>query len=73
MHTGSGDVELHLPAEAAFDLELSTSSGTLTVDEPVMTTVQGRVQEARRSISGKVRGGGKLITVHTGSGNVHIY
>lgn len=73
IRTGSGDVELRLPSQAAFDLELSTSSGSLTVDQPVMTTVQGRVQETRRSISGKVRGGGSLITVHTGSGDVHIY
>jgi len=73
IRTGSGDVELRLPSQAAFDLELSTSSGTLTVDQPVMTTVQGRVEETRRSISGKIRGGGKLVTVHTGSGDVHIY
>ncbi len=73
IRTGSGDVELRLPSQAAFDLELSTSSGTLTVDQPVMTTVQGRVQETRREISGKIRGGGKLVTVHTGSGDVHIY
>jgi hypothetical protein len=73
IRTGSGDVELRLPSQAAFDLELSTSSGTLTLDQPVLTTVQGRVQETRRSISGKVRGGGKLITVHTSSGDVHVY
>jgi len=73
IRTGSGDVELRLPSQAAFDLELSTSSGSLTVDQPVMMTVQGRVQESRRSISGKVRGGGRLVTVHTGSGDVHIY
>src|SRR6266567_2429833 len=64
--TGSGNVGLRLPSRAAFDLDLSTSSGTIVVDEPVTTTVQGRVQESRRSISGKVRGGGPMIQVHTG-------
>ena len=73
VRTGSGNVGLRLPSRAAFDLDLSTSSGTIVVDEPVTTTVQGRVQESRRSISGKVRGGGPMIQVHTGSGNISIH
>src|SRR2546426_674500 len=73
VRTGSGNVGLRLPSQAAFDLDLSTSSGTIVVDEPVTTTVQGRVQESRRSISGKVRGGGPMIQVHTGSGNISIH
>jgi hypothetical protein len=35
-------------------------------------TIQGNVQHAQRSISGKVRGGGPMLTVHTGSGDVQI-
>jgi len=73
VRTGSGNVGLRLPSQAAFDLDLSTSSGTIVVDEPVTTTVQGRVQESRRSISGKVRGGGPMIQVHTGSGDISIH
>lgn len=72
MRTGSGNVHVHLPAGAAFDAELSTSSGTLDVDSPITMTVQGRVQETRKSIHGKVRGGGPLLTVRTGSGDIHI-
>jgi len=72
IRTGSGNVRLRLPSEAAFDLGASTGSGTVTVDHPVTMTVQGNVQHAQRSISGKGRGGGPMLTVHTGSGDVQI-
>jgi len=72
IRTGSGNVHVRLPANAAFDADISTSSGTLSVDAPITMTVQGRVQETRKSIIGKVRGGGPLLTLHTGSGDIHI-
>ena len=70
--TGSGNADLRVPADAGFDLDVSTGSGNITVDHPVTTTVQGRVQSPQKSITGKVRGGGPEVTVHTGSGDVHI-
>lgn len=73
VRTGSGNIELRLASDAGFDLDLSTSSGTVTVDKPLVTTVQGRVQEERHHISGKVNGGGPQVSVHTGSGDAHIY
>jgi hypothetical protein len=72
IRTGSGNVHIRLPADAAFDANLSTSSGTLSVDAPLTMTVQGRVQETRKSVMGKVRGGGPLLTLRTGSGDIHI-
>lgn len=72
IRTGSGNVRVHLPSDAAFNLEANTSSGSVTVDQAVTMTVQGRVQEGRKSINGTVRGGGPLVAVHTGSGDVHI-
>ena len=72
VRTGSGNAELRLPQEAAFDLDVSTSSGSVEVNHPVTTTVQGRVEEARKSIRGKVHGGGPEINVHTGSGDVRV-
>jgi hypothetical protein len=72
IRTGSGNVHVKLPANAAFDANISTSSGTLDVDAPITMTVQGRVQESRKSIVGKVRGGGPLLTLRTGSGDIHI-
>ncbi len=71
-HTGSGNVRVKLPENAAFDADISTSSGTLDVNSPVEMTVQGRVEETHRQIRGKVRGGGPLLTVRTGSGDIQI-
>jgi DUF4097 and DUF4098 domain-containing protein YvlB len=72
IRTGSGNVHVRLPANAAFDANISTSSGTLDVGAPITMTVQGRLQETRKQIMGKVRGGGPLLTVRTGSGDIHI-
>jgi Putative adhesin len=72
IHTGSGNVHVRLPANSAFDADISTSSGTLSVDAPITMTVQGRVEETRKSVHGKVRGGGPPLTVRTGSGDIHI-
>ncbi len=72
IRTGSGNVHLRLPSNAAFDADISTSSGTIEVNAPVEMTVQGRVEESHRKIRGKVRGGGPLLSVRTGSGDVRI-
>lgn len=72
IRTGSGNVHVRLPSNSAFDADISTSSGTVDVGSPIEMTVQGRVQETRKQIRGKVRGGGPLLSVRTGSGDVQI-
>ena len=72
VRTGSGNVTLNVPSDAAFDVDISTNSGTVTLGHPVSTTVQGRVQESRKSVVGKVRGGGPMVSVHTSSGDVQV-
>jgi len=72
MRTGSGNVHVRLPANAAFDADISSSSGSVDVNSPIEMTVQGRIGDAHKSIHGKVRGGGPLLRVHTGSGDIHI-
>jgi hypothetical protein len=72
IRTGSGNVHVRLPGNSAFDADISTSSGTIEVESPIEMTVQGRVQEPRKSIHGKVRGGGPLLSVRTGSGDIRI-
>ena len=72
VRTGSGNVALHVPSDAAFDVDISSHSGNVTLGHPVTTTIRGRVQESRKSVVGKVRGGGPMISVHTGSGNVQV-
>jgi DUF4097 and DUF4098 domain-containing protein YvlB len=72
VRTGSGNVSLRVPQDAAFDVDVSSSSGTVTMGHPVTATIQGRVQESRKSVVGKVRGGGPTISVHTGSGDIQV-
>ena len=72
MRTGSGNVHVRLPQNAAFDADISTSSGTVDVGQPIEMTVQGRVGDSHKSIRGKVHGGGPTLRVHTGSGDIQI-
>ena len=72
IHTGSGNVHVRLPANAAFDADISTSSGSVDVGTPIEMTVQGRVGDSHKQIRGKVHGGGPLLRVRTGSGDIHI-
>ncbi len=72
IRTGSGNVRVHLPSNAAFDADISSSSGSVDVNSPVEMTVQGRVSDMHKSIHGKVRGGGPQLRVRTGSGDIHI-
>ena len=72
VRTGSGNVTLSVPHDTAFDVDVSSSSGTVTLGHPVTTTVQGRIQEMKKSVVGKVLGGGPMISVHTGSGDVAV-
>jgi DUF4097 and DUF4098 domain-containing protein YvlB len=67
-HTGSGGVSVRLPADAAFDLYAHTGSGHVYVDRPI--SVQGTL--GGHEIQGKVKGGGALVDVRTGSGSVRI-
>jgi DUF4097 and DUF4098 domain-containing protein YvlB len=73
IRTSSGNVELELAPGAAFDLDATAGSGNVIVDGPVSVTVQGDIGKSRRSIQGKVGGGGPLVSVNTGSGDVHIH
>lgn len=68
LHAGSGNVNIRLKSDAAFDLNAHTSSGRVTLNHPV--TVTGTLSP--KDLKGKVRGGGPLIEVTTGSGDVRI-
>jgi DUF4097 and DUF4098 domain-containing protein YvlB len=72
LRTGSGDVELRLPGQSNFELEASTSSGSVVSDRPVTMTIQGDMERAHKEVRGSVGAGGPRLTVHTGSGDVHI-
>ncbi len=68
IHASSGGITVRLNPGAAFDLDAHTSSGHITVNHPL--TVMGTV--STKDIRGKVRGGGALLTLRTGSGSIVI-
>jgi hypothetical protein len=68
VHSGSGSIHLKLASDTGFDLDAHTSSGSISVSQPV--TVQGSI--GRKELRGKVHGGGVPVEVETGSGNIDI-
>ncbi len=68
LHTGDGSVSLELPENLAADLYLHTGDGHIDVDLPM--TTEGRING--NELRGKLNGGGKLITVHTGDGSINL-
>lgn len=69
LSSGSGDVRLHLTPDAHFNLEASTGSGDINVRYP-NAPQQG--EHNHHHLSGPVNGGGPLLEVRTGSGDVSI-
>ena len=68
VHTGDGGVTLRLPDGFAANLDAHTGDGHITVDLPL--TTDGGIHED--SVSGKLNGGGPVLTVRTGDGSVHL-
>ena len=65
---GSGNITLRLPPHAAFNLDARTSSGSLNIRHEI--TMQGSI--SRSHVQGKAGGGGVLLDLHTGSGDIEI-
>jgi DUF4097 and DUF4098 domain-containing protein YvlB len=63
----SGDVHLILPDDAAFDLDVETTSGDIDTDFAVEMT---KFSEHR--VAGKVNGGGPTLAIKTSSGDVAL-
>jgi len=65
---GSGNITLKIPAQASFNIDARTSSGSLTVHHPV--TMQGSI--SHNHLQGKAGNGGVLLDLHTGSGDIEV-
>ncbi|HET9839720.1 MAG TPA: DUF4097 family beta strand repeat-containing protein [Candidatus Angelobacter sp.] len=65
---GSGNISLKIPAQASFNIDARTSSGSLTVRHPV--TMQGSI--SHNHLQGKAGNGGVLLDLHTGSGDIEV-
>jgi hypothetical protein len=68
VQTGSGNLNLHLPTNAAFEVNAETSSGSININREI--TMSGQLN--KHHVRGKVNGGGTLLTLRTGSGDIDI-
>jgi hypothetical protein len=68
LHTGDGSVKLEVPEGLAADLYLHTGDGQIEVNVPM--TTEGRIKG--NDVHGKMNGGGKLMTIHTGDGSIFL-
>lgn len=68
VETGDGSVTLEVPADLAADVALRTGDGHIDLDMPVMT--EGKLKQ--NEVHGKLNGGGKLMTIQTGDGSIHL-
>jgi len=66
--TGDGSVNLQIPENLSADLYLHTGDGHIDVSLPI--TTEGRIKE--NEVRGKLNGGGKQVTVHTGDGSISV-
>ncbi len=68
LETGSGNVEIW-SGSAPLTLDGSTGSGSITTDHEML--VKGSLDH--HHITGNLNGGGPLVRVQTGSGDVHVH
>jgi hypothetical protein len=68
LETGSGSVELWT-GNAAFTLDASTGSGSIRTDRQI--TMQG--ESRRHRVRGDISGGGPIVRVSTGSGDIRVH
>lgn len=68
LRTGDGRIEVRLPPEFAADLDAHTGDGHVNIDFPV--TVSGSMRE--NSVRGKMNGGGPLLELRTGDGDIRV-
>ena len=68
LHSDFGGITLSLPADSAFNVDLSTDFGQISSDIPM--TVTGNIDEQHQV--GTINGGGGDLKIETKSGNVSI-
>jgi DUF4097 and DUF4098 domain-containing protein YvlB len=68
VRSGDGSVNLGLPEGFSADVDVHTGDGHITLDFPV--TVEGSLRE--NAIRGKINGGGQLLEIKTGDGNITV-
>ena len=70
VRTGDGSVTLRLPDGFPADVDLHTGDGHITMDFPV--TIESGASLKQNAIRGKMNGGGQLLEIKTGDGNITL-
>ncbi len=70
LRSGDGSVSLRLPDGFPADLDVHTGDGHITMDFPV--TIESGASLKQNAIRGKMNGGGQLLEIKTGDGNVTV-
>ncbi|MBV8890392.1 MAG: DUF4097 family beta strand repeat protein [Acidobacteria bacterium] len=70
VRTGDGNVNLGLPDGFSADVDVHTGDGHITLDFPV--TVESGASLRQNAIRGKINGGGELLEIKTGDGNIRL-
>lgn len=68
LETGSGNIELWT-GSAALTLDASTGSGSIHTDQEMLT----HGSSDHHHVSGKINGGGPMVRVETGSGDIRVH
>ena len=68
VQTQSGDVVMHLPASAGYEISAHTSSGDFSIGH----ALDLMPSDSKHEIQGTLRGGGAPLTVRTASGDITI-
>jgi len=69
LHSGSGNVSVDFPPQAAFNVVARTSSGSIETTHSI--SVQGKISP--RELQGKVGAGGPTVELSTSSGSIQIH
>lgn len=68
LETGSGSIHVHVDANAKFTLDAETGSGT--IDSNLASPLSGHITNG--VLKGPVNGGGPVVQLYTGSGNINF-
>jgi DUF4097 and DUF4098 domain-containing protein YvlB len=64
-----GDVQIEIPADTAFDLDIQTAHGDIDIDSDFAVVMTDFSEQA---IEGQVNGGGPLLQIHSRSGSITL-
>jgi DUF4097 and DUF4098 domain-containing protein YvlB len=68
IENGTGSIDIGMAQKAAFNLRADSGTGNVSIAHPLMTVSA----QSGRHIEGKANGGGPLVTLKTGTGNINI-